>query len=149
MKQLILFLSIALALTSCNNDDSDPSKVAFKTIIQGDHYGGSPGTIQQSNLVIKNQTDWNNLQAKLNFMTLAVYTSPDMNVDFTKQQVIAVFDQVRNSGGYSIDITNITQNNTELIVKIEQLKKGDLTTVMSQPFHIVKIAKTNKTVVFK
>lgn len=148
MKQLILFLSIIVALTSCSNDDSNGS-VAFKTIIQTDHYGGTPGTIPQSNLVITNQTDWNNLQAKLNILTLALYIAPDMNIDFTKQQVIAVFDQVRNTGGYSIDITQITENGTEMTVKVEQLKKGDDTTVMSQPFHIVKIAKTNKTVVFK
>ncbi|WPO79956.1 protease complex subunit PrcB family protein [Flavobacterium sp. KACC 22761] len=149
MKRLILFLSFVLTCASCSNDNDDGSNIAFTTIIQTDHYGGTSGTIPQSNLVITNQTDWNNLQEKLNILTLAIYTSPDMNVDFTKQQVIAVFDQVRNSGGYSIDITKITQSNNLITVKVEQLKKGDLTSVITQPFHIVKMAKSSKPVVFK
>ncbi|MTH18001.1 protease complex subunit PrcB family protein [Flavobacterium sp. LC2016-01] len=149
MKQIILFLSLALTFASCSNDNDDGSNIAFTTIYQRDNYGASPGTIPKSNLVITNQTDWNTLLEKLNIITQALYTTPDTNVDFSKYQVIAVFDEVRNSGGYSIDITKITQSNNEITVKVEQLKKGNLTSVITQPFHIVKIAKSNKTVVFK
>ncbi|TDO95423.1 protease complex subunit PrcB family protein [Flavobacterium sp. 245] len=149
MKQIILFLSLVLTLASCSNDDSERSNVSFTTILQNDIYGPKDGTIPKSNRVITNETEWNALLSQLNIITQALYESPDTNVDFTKYQVIAVFDEVRHSGGYSIDITNITQSNSQITVKVEQLKKGGFTSVITQPFHIVKIAKSNKTVVFK
>ncbi|MRX69210.1 PrcB C-terminal [Flavobacterium resistens] len=149
MKQIILFLTLALTLASCSNNDDERSDVAFTTIYQRDTYGAYPGTIPKSNLVITSQTDWNALLEKLNIITQALYISPDTNIDFSKYQVIAVFDEVRKSGGYSIDITKISQSNSQIIVKVEQLNKGNLTSIITQPFHIVKIAKSNKKVVFK
>ncbi|WP_431243409.1 protease complex subunit PrcB family protein [Flavobacterium sp. P21] len=85
----------------------------------------------------------------MNIITQALYTSPDVTVDFTKYQVIAVFDEVHNYGGYSIDITKVTESKIQTIIKVEKLLKGNLTTVITQPYHIIKIAKSNKTVVFK
>ena len=43
----------------------------------------------------------------------------------------------------------ISQNRKTVIVKVEKLKKGDLTARLSRPYDIVKIEKTNKKVVFE
>lgn len=148
MKQIITLFSILFLLTGCNSDDSDTSNVSYSVIVQGDNFNTN-ANIPKSNLVIKDQTEWNNLLSKINLVVNANSILPDTNVDFTKYQVIAVIDEVRNSGGYSIDITKITETNNSIFVKVEQLKPDGFYTVITQPYHIVKIPKTNKKVIFK
>ncbi|TPG36337.1 protease complex subunit PrcB family protein [Flavobacterium pectinovorum] len=149
MKQIITLFSILFLLTGCsNNDDSNSSEVKYSVILQGDHFNGDYNN-PKANLVIKDQVEWNKLLLKFNFITNANVISPDLTVDFTKYQMIAVIDDVYNYGGYSIDITKIIETNSSIFVKVEYLKPGGINTVITQPYHIVKIPKTNKKVVFK
>ncbi len=145
MKQIIILLSIIFIASSCSSDDAGSSQVSYSEITKESY--SSDKKIPKSNLVIKDVAAWNSLLSKIS--PAEVSNFKETNIDFTKYQVIAVFDEVHNSGGYSIDITKITQSNSEITVKVEQLKKGDLTSVVTQPFHIVKITKSNKAVVFK
>ena len=55
--------------------------------------------------------------------------------------VIAIFDRVYGNGGNSIDITNITEFETNIIVTVENLQTGNTSSVVTQPYHIVKIPK--------
>ena len=64
-------------------------------------------------------------------------------------QVIAVFDKLHNNGGWSIDVINIIENENSLNVNIDNLQNGNLTQIVIQPFHIIKIPRTNKKIVFK
>ncbi|RZJ54468.1 MAG: protease complex subunit PrcB family protein [Flavobacterium sp.] len=146
MKQIILFLSILFLITSCDSDDSEVSEVQFTVIAQGDVYNGNFET-PKLNLVIKNNEQWNALKNSMSSYSVTKINETD--IDFTKYEVIAVVDQVYRSGGYSIDITKISQNNRNIIVKVDQLQKGNLTSVITQPFHIVKITKTGKRIIFK
>lgn len=147
MKQIILLFSILFLLTGCSSDnDSEVSEVQFSVIGQGNHFNGNFES-SKTNLVIKNNDQWNILKNRLTSYSITQLNETD--IDFEKYQVIAIIDEVRHSGGYSVDITKISQTKTSIIVNIEQLKKGDLTSVITQPFHIVKIAKTAKRVVFK
>lgn len=70
-------------------------------------------------------------------------------IDFNKYQIIAVFDNIKTTGGYSIDITSVVENRNNIVVTIKRLLTGDNSTVMTQPFHIVKIPKTTKPIVFE
>ncbi|MDR7372932.1 protease complex subunit PrcB family protein [Flavobacterium aquidurense] len=148
MKQIIFIFSILFAFASCDNDDSNTTTVESSLIIQGDFYN-SMHTTKKENLVIKDQKAWNALLASMRLTAYTNYYFPEEIIDFTKYQVIAVFDEVRNYGGYSIDITKITQTKDHIVVKVEQLKTGGLNAVVTQPYHIVKIAKSDKEVVFQ
>lgn len=150
MKQIIFIFSILFVFASCNSDDSDnnSSNVTYSEIIKGDNYNGKDSN-PKGNLVIKDQTTWNDVLSKMNLILPANMIFPDTNIDFTKYQVIAVFDQVRNYGGYSIDITKITETRNRIIVKVEQLKPGGIATVITQPYHIIKMPKSDKKIVFE
>ncbi|PIF31929.1 protease stability complex PrcB-like protein [Flavobacterium sp. 9] len=149
MKQIFILFCVFFLLTGCSdNDDSHSSEVKYSEIIQGDNFNGDYNN-PKANLVIKDQTEWNNLLLKFNLITNANVISPDLTVDFTKYQVIAVIDDVYNYGGYSIDITKIIETNSSIFVKVEYLKPGGINAVITQPYHIVKIPKTNKKIVFK
>nr|WP_199000677.1 protease complex subunit PrcB family protein [Flavobacterium sp. ASV13] len=147
MKQIF---SILFVLASCNSDnnESEPSNVKFSEVYYGDHFNGDY-TTPKANLVIKSQTEWENLIAKMKIAAQPWQNSVTPPIDFKKDQVIAVIDQIRNYGGYSIDITKITQTNNRIIVKVEQLNPGGFATVITQPYHIVTMPKSNKKVVFE
>lgn len=149
MKQIITLFSILFLLTGCNNDndDSKQSIVKFSVIAQGDPSPSLTQNIFKSNLVIKDTESWNNLLSKMSTYETSRFI--ETNVDFTTYQVIVVFDQVYSNGGHSIDITKITENHNTVFVKVEKLLKGNDATVVTQPYHIVKIAWTTKNIVFK
>jgi hypothetical protein len=145
MKHIFIFFSFLLIASSCSNDDSTETQVSFIEITKVSL--SSDKKIPKSNLVIKDVPAWNSLKSKISPNEISEFK--ETNVDFTKYQIIAVVDQVYVNGGHTIDITKITQNNTTVIIKVENLRTGDATTVITQPYHIIKIAKTDKTIVFK
>lgn len=73
----------------------------------------------------------------------------EINIDFTNFQIIAVFDNIKLQGGHSIDITKISENENNIVVTIQNLLPGGINSVITQPFHIVKIPKSTKPVVFE
>lgn len=148
MKQILFILSILFTLTSCSNDDSASSKVEFTELYHADYFAGDYNN-PKANLVIKDLAEWNKLLAKLDLNIKPWQNSISTDIDFEKYTVIAVIDEVRSYGGFSVDITKITQIDNRIVIKVERLNSGGTTTIITQPYHIVKIAKTNKEVVFE
>lgn len=145
MKSIILFASIILSITSCTNQDSENIQIKPILIGKGD-LNGSEG-INHQNIVIKNSNDWNNLLAQLSSYTVSIFT--ETNIDFDNYQIIAVFDKVYGNGGHSVDIVKITENESNIVVTIKNLQTGGVNSVITQPFHIVKIPITNKSIIFE
>ncbi len=64
-------------------------------------------------------------------------------VNFTSEMLIAVFQGVRGSSGYSTNITRIIVTNAYYIVYIDEIHPGEncgILAVMTYPYHIVKIS---------
>ncbi|WP_281231422.1 protease complex subunit PrcB family protein [Flavobacterium gelatinilyticum] len=148
MKQILFIFTILFILTGCSSDESEPLNVEFSSVFYGDHFSGDY-TNQKANLVVKNQKQLDILMEKYKLEPKSWENSMPLNIDFKKYQIIAVIDQVRNYSGYSIDITKITQTNNRIFVQVKQLKPGGLGTVITQPYHIVQMPKSNKKVVFE
>lgn len=150
MKNLILIFSILLSLTCCSDDDNSKLKtVDFTLIGQGELSGNGAENISQSNLTINDLNTWNELMIKMNSINDVTDNFKETELDFNQYQIIAIFDQIYGNGGHSIDVTNIFEKKNNLIVKIENLKNGDDTQVVTQPFHIIKIIKTEKQIIFE
>jgi len=158
MKQIITLFSFIFLLTACsNNSDSSngpeenqpQSEVTFSLIGQKDLSPDEKNEIPKTNLVIQDGKSWVDFTAKLNVRNQETNYFTETNIDFTKYQIIAVVDQKYMNGGHSIDITSITEDDNSLFVKVENLKTGNIASVITQPYHIVKIVKSNKKVVFK
>jgi hypothetical protein len=58
-------------------------------------------------------------------------------------------DDVYGNGGHSVDIMSVTENPQNIVVVVVKLLTGDVTTVVTQPFHIVKMSKTTKPIIFQ
>ncbi len=72
-----------------------------------------------------------------------------VNIDFDKDMVIAVFDQVLGSGGSKIQIEKIRETPEKVLVDVRYIRPaGNVfsTTVMNQPYHIVVLPKIDKKV---
>jgi hypothetical protein len=164
MKNLFL-LFISFIIVSCNNNDEPtpqpiPTPVPFvpmtitSSLVGKNRLNGSEGVNQQEN-VINNETVWNNLKNQIDsyYSTFGInYTEQyfaETTINFNNFTVIAVFDQVYGTGGHSIDITNITEYENNIVVTVENLQTGNASTVITQPYHIVKIPKATKPIVFE
>jgi len=108
---------------------------------------GSEG-ISKQNLVIKNQSEWENLVTAMNSVTNLSDSFVETNIDFCRYQIIAVFDTVRPNGGWDIGVTNITENTVSIRITYTNLDTGDFSCAITQPCYIVKIPASDKPIVF-
>jgi len=144
----VAFLFLSFFILSCSSDDEtidypqsiSPTQIAKSHLNYTNTYG-------QENIVISNTTDWETLMT--NFTAIGIINNTpfsETNIDFQNYIVICVIE-VKNSTT-TIDITNIQENANNITVTVENLQIG-LTTDVALPFHIVKIPKTNKPIVFQ
>ncbi len=149
MKKIALFSSILLFAFSCEEKEIDkPQIFEVVTIGKGNLYGNGEENIPKQNIVITNQSDWTALINAMNTVNNVSSTFAETNIDFKRFQVIAVFEEIRYRDGHSIDITEVVETESSIEVKVENLNKGNSTPIVIQPFHIVKVTKSNKQVVF-
>ncbi|MDR2836665.1 MAG: hypothetical protein LBV69_10845 [Bacteroidales bacterium] len=155
MKKVIFFAVIAMfCFTTCekekvNSDNnklsvSYPIDVSFTKIAQGD-CNGSEG-FEKEVIRILDSLHYNNMKNIMDWGNVINFAN-DENINFNEDMLLAVFDTIRMNGGWTIDITNITETETSLVVTIENFNTGDLTQTLSQPFEIVKLPKSNKNLV--
>ncbi len=147
MKNVILLFASILFLYSCYKKDqvNYPRKINQVLIGKGDLTGDE--NITEQNLVINTQADFSFILDKMQSITLNSLT--ETNIDFNNYTVIAVFDSIKPTFGYHITISNIIENSDSITVSI--IESGSLTATLevAQPFHIVKIPKTTKPVIFQ
>jgi len=70
-------------------------------------------------------------------------------VDFSKDMVIAVSPGEMSSGGYTVEITKVASDGKKLAVTVAVTKPtGFATMVLTQPYHIIRLEKTDLPVEF-
>ncbi|WP_262148284.1 protease complex subunit PrcB family protein [Chryseobacterium foetidum] len=146
---LILISALFIILNSCQDDEENvavQTPVSFSLIGKGNFYGSTYVTPQNS--VISSTTDWNNFLVQVNAQTNVSDSFTETNINFNQFMLIVVVDQVQNSGGHSIDIMTATESSQNITIDVEKLLNGNATTVITQPYHIVKIQKSTKPVIF-
>ena len=148
MKKYII-ICIAIFMLSCSKDSPSEIEPDIIEIAKGILNGGGTEGITKSNLVIKDINSWKNIMNQMNSFSNESDKFTETVIDFNRYQIIAVFDKVYNYGGTTIDIISVTENEYNISVKIDNLIKGGLLPIVTQPYHIVKILKTNKSVVFE
>lgn len=146
MKKLLLLILPLFVLTACSNDDNSNAtseEINFSTV--GKNALNGNGNILQSNLVFNNQADWNNFLTQLDEINNVSATFNETEINFTAFTVIAVIDEIKTSGSEINIVTAVESTNT---ITISSELTMYSTTVISQPFHIIKIPKTNKQIIF-
>jgi len=117
-----------------------PRDLYFQTISKGDFSEYR----DIKNYVIKNNFEWENLREKA-----GILVTP--NINFDEKKVIAVSMGERRTGGYSIEITRITEKEDYIEVFIRERSPSPenfVTMVITHPYHIVKVERIDKEVRF-
>lgn len=73
-----------------------------------------------------------------------------LKVDFKKKDVLVLYQGQKSSGGYSIDVESLRNENHTIIVKKKEIapKKGEMTTsVITSPYCIALIPKGQKIII--
>ena len=146
-KYLFIFVSIFLFISCDDEDDSfNPIDINFSEIGKESLSGNGQENISQSNLIIQNQVDWDNLMTKMDLINEVTSTFNETQIDFDNYTIIAIFLEVKPNG-WEIEIDSIIENENDLTVSTQETEY--FTLAMTQPFYIAKINKTDKSILFE
>jgi len=146
---LIILLSIFVLSCSSDDDNSNSTNIESTLIAKDNLYGNGAEGITEQNLIISNQTAWNNLISQMNSVNNVSDSFTVTDINFSEYTIIAVFDEIKGNGGHSLELS-ITSNSDHIIVNVTDLvPEGNATTVITQPFHIVKISNSDLPIIFE
>jgi hypothetical protein len=155
MKKIYLYLiAICLIGMACDKyeqpiDEEFPKTITPVLIAQGELYGNGDEGIPQQNIIITTSTEWHDLISKIKSRNDNITDSfTEIDIDFTQYQIIAVFDDIKGNGGWSIDIIDITEYADSIVVTCKNKETGNETRIITQPFQIVKIPTSSKNIIF-
>lgn len=144
----IVILLFALNCKSVENQ----AKMKQENIIligKGNLHGSGSEGIEKQNLVITSSEEWLDLLNKINSVNKVSDSFSETDIDFSKYTVVAVFDDIRESGGYSLSLAIQETTDKVLVEVLRKTPDGIATSVITQPYYIVKLPKRNLPIIFK
>jgi hypothetical protein len=151
MKNLIRIFLVTCLIFSCNSNDDSTGTLEIETLLiaKGNLYGNGDEDIIQQNFVITDSVTWNALMNQMNAVNNVTDTFSETTIDFSNYQIIAVFDDIKGNGGHILDL-GIIKNPENILISITDLvPEGDATSVVTQPFYILKMSKTDLPILFE
>jgi hypothetical protein len=158
---LVLFMFIFMAVgcekpskiidTVENDLSSDILKIDFTMVAQG-NLNGHHQNLVGKHIIIKTIEEWDSLKTNIDSLMGGdgiTHGFIETGIDFSAYQVIAIFDVIHLNGGWTIDIIDITEYADKIIVTVSNLNTGNITAIVTNPFHIVKIPVSDKEFVFQ
>jgi len=118
----------------------------FETIEKGFFSGFT----ERKNWVIRTQEQWMELWGTHTSIRIPHPTPPP--VDFGKEMILAVFTGQKPSGGFAVEITRVEKYENELVASFIEVRPPPdalVTQVLTQPYHIIKMKKSDLPVRFK
>ena len=134
---VIIAVCSAWAIQGCEKKEKEQTKnIPINSIAQG--YISK--VYRSNNFVLKSQQSLDDFIEAFEIPNLS-----QLKINFDIDMVIAVIES--NNSSSTIDITNITEFKDKIEIRVENLRKG-MTADIGSIYHIVKIPKTDKTIVF-
>jgi len=141
---VLLLIGAFMVLGGCEGNKY-PITLDFTLIGKGNVSGSGAENLNKQNVVITDSIQWQRLLSEMDSHRSVSSSLTETNIDFDKFQLIVIIDSVRPNL-CEINIKSITENKSDISVCIEKTSYD--ATVVTQPFCIVKIGKTNKNINF-
>jgi len=144
-----LFLTFLFLLTfSCSDDNvtaTQPQSVTPVLVAKGVLFNTqSFGT---ENRIITTNAQWQELLSQMEETREDITdVFAETTIDFSQHQVIASY--IVGSSGTTIDVTAVVENEDNITITLENLRKG-ATQDVTHPFHIIKISQSAKPIIFE
>ena len=149
MKKLVIIILTLVVTFGCNKEENNDIEVVPILIGKDALFGNGEEGINKSNLIVTNTSDWTALIEKMDSVNNTSNDFTETDIDFSQFQVIAVFDRIRNQVDGIINISNFLDDKSEIKIFISYTNQaGPWLQVINQPFHIVKIKKSEKPIIF-
>ena len=148
MKTIILSL-IFLATVGCSdsNDESTFTPQEITPVLIAKGHLSYNSIYNQQNTIIATAAEWQTLLENFNTInTNITETFVTTEIDFNSFDIILAI-QTRNSTT-TVDFSTIVENADSIIVTVENLQLG-ISQDVAHPFHIVKIPKSAKPIIFQ
>lgn len=129
-------VTASIAVTSTPLDRPERGEIKFETIQSG-HLSG---IARRTRIVIRSRPDWEQFWRLHTGNRRPLPTAPE--VDFQKDMIVAVMMGQQSSGGYTIAIESITQENEKMRVDVQEQEPAEdamTSSALSAPFHIVTV----------
>ena len=107
---MTLILCVSLFVVLGCSSTIQPSKtikkeeIVFNTISKGTLFGNGIEGILEEKFTIKNEKQWQVFLNKINSVNNVSSSFSEININFSNHIIICVFDTIRNTGGYAIEI---------------------------------------------
>ena len=144
--KIFITILFSLLLVGCPKNEEG----GFTTLSKGNLFGNGAEGFKKENIVISSKKEWKFFLSKFD-TTNKVSKTFENAIDFSEEMIVICLDNVRSSGGFSVEIIEVIKEaSTTLIkVKFKSPKPMDMVnSVIIQPYHIVKINKKNKKIKF-
>jgi len=145
----ILLLTIALLFISAITRAGTIKNISFSTVDKGTYSPvGDEKDNKQRIVEIYNQEEWKSFW-EWHKASLKRDPAPELpEINFNDFIVIVAIDQIRGNGGYSLEIKNVSIDKAfksrpfKISIEIKSPGSAQVTpSVMTRPYHIVKIKK--------
>ncbi len=144
LSAVLLLVGAFIVLGGCE-ENKYPITLDFTLIGKGNVSGSEAENLNKQNVVVTDSIQWQRLLSEMDSHRRVSSSLTETNIDFDKFQLIVIIDSVRPNL-CEINIKSITENKSDISVCIEKTSYD--ATVVTQPFCIVKIGKTNKNINF-
>jgi hypothetical protein len=148
----IFLITLATIFFSCKTNQVvsttsfEPKNITYIELNSGTN-GDFP---EKTNKIINNQNDYNEAWTAA-FKRFFDKQKP-ARIDFETKMILLVTMGEKTSGGYTIKIDSITENEKTIVVTVLETSPGKNcmnTSVMTYPHQIVELKKSSKEIVFK
>jgi len=140
------FLLVGMSCTTSKKTENKPSKEWTYSIMEtGNMFGAGEEGLNEGVLSAKNMEEFNAVVQQINSINKEITDDLVATTDFFKESMLLfIFDKVRGSGGHTMEVINITHTSEALVVSIKNTApEGPASTVMTQPFVVLKTAKSS------
>ncbi len=118
-------------------------------IAEGNLYGNGDEGIPKQQLIIETEAEWHALKEQMDRVNHVSEQFTLKDINFKTYQVIAVFENVKTTGGYHINIDLETTKTQRTVTVTTKAPEGMATTVMTQPFKIMAIPRMETPIIFQ
>lgn len=155
--QFVLFGFLSMIVVACGTTTEIPTgsqNVSFETVHQSILSGGGDEGIEESLVVCNSQEELDALKTRMNKVNESTSFLDEATFNFSKETVIAYFQPVRSSGGYSLQADSLVRNTingeTSFMMSYSLADpQGNATMMLTQPFIFIKTGKLNGPVDYK
>ncbi|OMP31193.1 hypothetical protein BKM32_09030 [Mangrovimonas sp. DI 80] len=145
-----LLCTIVFTLVSCGSKPNKTTQNMEPFIIaEGNLYGNGDEGIPKQQIIINTEAEWHALKEQMDRVNPVSEQFTQKDVNFNIYQVIAVFESVKTTGGYRIDLNLETTQTQRTITVNTKAPEGMATMVMTQPFKIMAIPRMDTPIIFQ